>query len=160
MVKFISNDAIAQAAKQISDLSPPDGCEYAIDVVGCATQVLGLQIHFEDLEALTGEKAMGLILPKEHLILCDSWSQLARKGNTMTRFCASRLAMRSDIFAFIRTIWMTRIPCSFIKTCPQKSVIALKYKPINLPHALLCQNMTYVLPIRHSGNTSKVRAHL
>ncbi|MBL3677529.1 MAG: ImmA/IrrE family metallo-endopeptidase [Alphaproteobacteria bacterium] len=71
MVKFISNDAIAQAAKQISDLSPPDGCEYAIDVVGCATQVLGLQIHFEDLEALTGEKAMGLILPKEHLILCD-----------------------------------------------------------------------------------------
>jgi hypothetical protein len=122
VVKFISDDAIAQAAKQISDLSPPDGCEYAIDVVGCATQVLGLQIHFEDLENLMDDQNVaGLLLPKEKIILCDK-SQMPIGSNGVHAYKVLRFTVGHEIghFCLHQNFMDEENPVLFHKNLPSK----------------------------------------
>ncbi|MFO0388541.1 MAG: ImmA/IrrE family metallo-endopeptidase [Alphaproteobacteria bacterium] len=45
------------------------------DVIGIATQKLGLRINFFELEKLYGKGTLGMILPDEKLILCEKFQE-------------------------------------------------------------------------------------
>lgn len=72
IVSYMTEEEISKRAKAISDIAPTGNCSYFIDVVGCATQILGFKIFFADLKSITGENALGLLLSEDRVILCDS----------------------------------------------------------------------------------------